>query len=66
MLLGNELEISLKNHPTYPNWTSKGTVVRVLNNDEVCLDIHSNENPPPVNTGYQIEFIWRSTTFKRM
>lgn len=66
MLLNNELELSLRNHATYPSWSSKGLVVKVLINDEICLELYSNEPPPPVNSGYSIEFIWRSTTFKRM
>jgi len=64
MLLGNELEISLKS--ATHQWTSKGTVVKVMNNDEVCLELYSNEAPPPVNTGYTIEFIWKSITYKRI
>lgn len=57
--------LSLKN-PNYPYWQSKGTVVKVLNNEELCLELHSHDAPPPIDVGYSFECIWVSTSFKRM
>lgn len=60
-LQGTEMLLSHKNS----GWQSKGTVVKIQN-EEVCLELHSNETPPLIETGYTFECIWVSTTFKRM
>ncbi|CAD8124849.1 unnamed protein product [Paramecium sonneborni] len=64
-LLGSEMQLSLKSGNNI--WQSKGTVVKVINNEEVCLELHQSD-PPPNNAdeGYTVECIWVSTTFKRM
>ncbi|CAD8211161.1 unnamed protein product [Paramecium octaurelia] len=64
-LQGSEMQLSLKSGNSI--WQSKGTVVKVINNEEICLELHQND-PPPNNAdeGYTVECIWVSTTFKRM
>ena len=68
------MSISYKG-PNHPPWQSKGTVVKIISNkiikiflldEEVCLELHNNDPPPPTDTGYHLEYIWASTTFKRM
>lgn len=56
------MQLSLK----ASNWQSKGTVVKVINNEEICLELHSNDPPPNAEDGFTVECIWVSTTFKRM
>lgn len=63
LLPGNELKLSLKTDKY--DWSSKGIVVKVMGNEEVCLEL-TNNNPPPVESGYKVQFIWKSTTFNRM
>jgi len=62
-LPGNELRLSLKS----PSWSSKGHVIKITANEEVCLEL-SGSDPPPINvtTGYTVEFVWKSTSFVRM
>ena len=37
-----------------------------MNNEDICLEVFSNEPPPPGKEGYTIEIIWKSTSFTRM
>lgn len=36
-----------------------------MGNEEVCLEL-VNTNPPPVDSGYKVEFVWKSTSYNRM
>ncbi len=64
MLPGNELRLSYKSQ-TY-DWEAKGVVVRITNNDEICLELDGCKPPPPIMTGYRVDFVWKSTSYSRM
>lgn len=36
------------------------------NTEEVCLEVLSHDPPPPVQTGYTVEFVWKNTVYTRM
>ena len=60
LLPGNELKLSLKSH----NWSATGHVVKISDNDEVCLEIRNGSAPPHnLTMGYTVEFVWKSTSF---
>ena len=64
LLPGNELRLSI-NHSGF-KWTSLGHVVKITSNEEICLELSSSIPPPTVNTGYTVEFVWKSTSYERM
>jgi len=65
LMPGNELMLSL-NSNLYPFWQSRGHVIKITSNEEICLELESKKPPPPVSAGYMVEFVWRSTSFARM
>ncbi len=62
LLPGNELRLSLKN----PAWSSRGTVIKINANEEVCLELMGHDAPPSGNYKYTVEFVWKSTSYHRM
>lgn len=63
LTVGTELTLSLSSH----NWSSTGVVIKISASEEVSLEL-KNQDPPPTNivTGYKVELVWKSTSYKRM
>jgi regulator of nonsense transcripts 1 len=47
------------------SWKSRGTIVKITANEEICLELKSSSNPPN-ESKFTIEFVWKSTSFDRM
>lgn len=61
MVAGVELRLKAEHR----DWQAIGTVIRISDFEQVILEVLRNGNPPD-NCTYTIEFVWKSTTYKRM
>mmetsp|Transcript_17356 Transcript_17356/g.31283 ORF Transcript_17356/g.31283 Transcript_17356/m.31283 type:complete len:854 (+) Transcript_17356:3455-6016(+) len=61
MVAGVELKLKAEHR----DWQAVGTVIAITDFEQVMLEVLRNSNPPEGCT-YTIEFVWKSTTYKRM
>ncbi|KAL4460510.1 hypothetical protein ABPG74_000261 [Tetrahymena malaccensis] len=67
LLSGSELKITYKKNKKDEEWSAKGTITKVGNNDEVFVELsHNVKDTPPSGKGYTIEFVWKHTAVKRI
>ncbi|SCM24297.1 regulator of nonsense transcripts, putative [Plasmodium chabaudi chabaudi] len=70
IVVGDELKISY----AYPNgniWSCEGHISRLNNNEEIALELkvlYNIDGPwnDNINTGFVVEFVWKSTAYDRM
>ncbi|KAJ3327492.1 hypothetical protein HDU76_011708 [Blyttiomyces sp. JEL0837] len=68
LAVGDELLLRYKGELAAP-WESRGHVIKVPNSvsDEVALEIKRGDNAPVECThNFQVDFVWKSTSFDRM
>lgn len=49
-------------------WTGEGFITKLpsAHNEEFTLELLPKFTPPPVSTGYSVEFVWKGTSYNRM
>lgn len=63
MAQGTEMDIKYE----FSNWTGRGTVVTITEEEEVVLSLtHFDSSPPKSATSYTISLVWKPTPFRRM
>eukprot|EP01027_Heterolobosea_sp_BB2_P017330 GEZU01024570.1.p1 GENE.GEZU01024570.1~~GEZU01024570.1.p1 ORF type:complete len:1077 (+),score=269.79 GEZU01024570.1:179-3232(+) len=63
---GDELRLRY-NGPNHPAWDCVGHVIKLTSNEEVAIELKNNAGAPvDVNTGFSVDFVWKSTSFDRM
>jgi regulator of nonsense transcripts 1 len=68
LMLGDELRLRYIGDPRRP-WESVGVIIKLPDNhgEEVCLELKNQYQVPlDSTTSFQLEFVWKSTTFDRM
>eukprot|EP00164_Ancoracysta_twista_P012521 GFYU01019681.1.p1 GENE.GFYU01019681.1~~GFYU01019681.1.p1 ORF type:complete len:1021 (+),score=253.32 GFYU01019681.1:29-3091(+) len=64
---GDEMCLRHPGDKQHPPWKGTGHVTRLTTNEEVALELRSNNNVPiDVNHGFSVDFVWKSTSFDRM
>ena len=65
LVTGDELKISYDLEGV-TKWKSRGTIVKISSNEEICLELKNARNiPDDPKIKFTIEFIWKSTSFDR-
>jgi regulator of nonsense transcripts 1 len=63
---GDELKIKF-DHEGAASWKSRGHIVKITANEEICLELKTSSAPPnDPDAKFTIEFVWKSTSFDRM
>ena len=63
---GDELKIKY-DHEGATSWKSRGHIVKITANEEICLELKTSSAPPSgPESKFTIEFVWKSTSFDRM
>jgi regulator of nonsense transcripts 1 len=64
---GDELKLKFEKDGT-EIWKSRGHIVRITQNEEIVLELKSNQGVPTTDSEsrYIVEFVWKSTSFDRM
>ncbi len=64
---GDELRLRHPGDSAHPQWQCVGHVIKLTNNEEVALELRSNQGAPvDLNHGFSVDFVWKSTSFDRM
>ena len=64
---GDELRLRFNGDSTHQQWQCVGHVIKITTNEEVAIELRSNQNAPVDMThGFSVDFVWKSTSFDRM
>ena len=64
---GDELKLKVQSMDGQVKWKSRGNIVKITQNEEICLDVKNAKSAPQESdTKYTVEFVWKSTSFDRM
>lgn len=64
---GDELRLRFNGDSTHQPWQCVGHVIKITPNEEVAIELRSNQNAPVDMThGFSVDFVWKSTSFDRM
>lgn len=64
---GDELRLRFNGDSTHQPWQCVGHVIKITTNEEVAIELRSNQNAPVDMThGFSVDFVWKSTSFDRM
>jgi regulator of nonsense transcripts 1 len=67
LMQGDELRLRHNGSPNRPRWNCVGHIIKLTNNEEVALELRSNAGVPlDVTDGYEVDYMWKSTSFDRM
>jgi regulator of nonsense transcripts 1 len=61
---GDELKLKF-DQDGVTKWKSRGHIVRITPEEEICLELKSSSKPPD-SSKFTVEFVWKSTSFDRM
>jgi regulator of nonsense transcripts 1 len=61
---GDELKLKF-DQDGVTKWKSRGHIVRITPEEEICLELKSPSKPPD-SSKFTVEFVWKSTSFDRM
>ena len=62
---GDELKLKF-DQDGVTKWKSRGHLVRITPEEEICLELKSSSRAPPDSSKFTVEFVWKSTSFDRM
>ena len=64
---GDELKLKVETADGQIKWKSRGNIVKITQNEEICLDVKNAKGAPQdPDTKFTVEFVWKSTSFDRM
>ena len=64
---GDELKLKVEAADGTVKWKSRGNIVKITQNEEICLEVkNAKAAPSDADTKYTVEFVWKSTSFDRM
>lgn len=63
---GDELKLKMENAEGVVKWKSRGNIVKITQNEEICLEVKNGKPPADGDAKYTVEFVWKSTSFDRM
>ncbi|XP_062186323.1 regulator of nonsense transcripts 1 homolog [Phragmites australis] len=64
---GDELRLRFPGDSSHPTWQSVGHVIKLTAQEEVALELRASQGVPvELNTGFSVDFVWKSTSFDRM
>ncbi|KAJ6794198.1 regulator of nonsense transcripts 1-like protein [Iris pallida] len=64
---GDELRLRYSGDAAHPAWQSVGHVIKLTAQEEVALELRASLGVPvDVNHGFNVDFVWKSTSFDRM
>lgn len=75
LVAGDELKLSYETAEGQTKWKSRGTIVKITQNEEICLELKNPKGIPSLaemqaegngNSKFTVEFVWKSTSFDRM
>ena len=62
---GDELKLKLEGADGQVKWQSRGNIVKITQNEEICLGVKNGKPPADAEGKYTVEFVWKSTSFDR-
>lgn len=66
LVSGDELKLKYDENGV-TKWKSRGHIVRIIPEEEICLELKSSTRAPPSDSQkFTVEFVWKSTSFDRM
>lgn len=70
LVAGDELKLRHPGDAAHAAWQAMGHVVKLTANEEVALEIRTENShesiPTDLTSGFAVDFVWRSTSFDRM
>eukprot|EP00003_Mantamonas_plastica_P033454 TRINITY_DN95_c0_g1_i8.p1 TRINITY_DN95_c0_g1~~TRINITY_DN95_c0_g1_i8.p1 ORF type:complete len:790 (-),score=260.73 TRINITY_DN95_c0_g1_i8:572-2941(-) len=67
LMAGDELRLRYISGNPHDSWNCQGTVLKITSTEEVVLELrNSKKTPTDYTEGFQVEFIWKSTSYDRM
>ncbi|EPS67765.1 hypothetical protein M569_07005, partial [Genlisea aurea] len=64
---GDELRLRYSGDAAHSPWQSVGHVIKLTAQEEVVLELSASQDiPVDVNHGFNVDFVWKSTSFDRM
>ena len=63
---GDELKLKMEGADGQVKWQSRGNIVKITQNEEICLGVKGGKPPADAEGKYTVEFVWKSTSFDRM
>ncbi|ONK56008.1 uncharacterized protein A4U43_C10F3190 [Asparagus officinalis] len=64
---GDELRLRYSGDASHPAWQSVGHVIKLTAQEEVALELRASQGVPvDLTHGFQVDFVWKSTSFDRM
>eukprot|EP01098_Paradermamoeba_levis_P007640 TRINITY_DN3174_c0_g1_i1.p1 TRINITY_DN3174_c0_g1~~TRINITY_DN3174_c0_g1_i1.p1 ORF type:complete len:673 (+),score=196.54 TRINITY_DN3174_c0_g1_i1:212-2020(+) len=64
---GDELRLRHPGDSAHPPWQCVGHVIKLTNNEEVAIELRSNQGVSvDLINGFSVDFVWKSTSFDRM